>query len=64
MEEVNQTTHDEYDLKAAGVLAALEQFKMLFEVGSPSAAEQKSRVLQAKYTSVQETVSAVNAMTG
>ena len=28
--EVNQTTHDEYGPKAAGVLAALEKFEMLF----------------------------------
>ena len=28
--EVNQTKHDEYGLKAAGVLATLEKFEMLF----------------------------------
>ena len=65
MEEVNQTTHDEYGLKAAGVLAALEKFEMLFglKLGHLlfSAAEQTSRVLQAKDTTVQEAVSAVNA---
>ena len=65
MEEVNQTTHDEYGLKAAGVFAALEKFEMLFglKLGHLlfSVAEQTSRVLQAKDTSVQEAVSAVNA---
>ena len=65
MEEVNQTTRDEYGLKAGGILAALEKFEMLFglKLGHLlfSAAEQTSRVLQAKDTSVQEAVSAVNA---
>ena len=55
-----------YGLKAAGVLAALEKFEMLFglKLGHLlfSAAEQTSRVLQAKDTTVQEAVSAVNAV--
>ena len=54
-----------YGLKAAGVLAALEKFEMLFDLKLGrllfSAAEQTSRVLQAKDTAVQEAVSAVNA---
>ena len=55
MEEVNQTTHDEYGLKAAGVLAALEKFEMFgLKLGHLfSAAEQTS---QAKDRSVQEAV--------
>ena len=55
MEEVNQTTHDEYGLKAAGVLAALEKFEMFgLKLGHLfSTAEQTS---QAKDRSVQEAV--------
>ena len=30
MEEVHRTTHDEYGLKADGILAALDKFEMLF----------------------------------
>ena len=49
MEEVNQITHVEYGLKAAGVLATLEKFEMLFDLKWGhllfSAAEQTSRVI-------------------
>ena len=30
MEEINHTTHDEYGLKAGGILSLLEKFDMLF----------------------------------
>ena len=64
MEEVNQTTHDEYGLKAKGVLSALEQFDTLFglELGYLifSASEQVSKVLQGKNISLQDALSAVN----
>ena len=64
MEYVHNTTHDEYDLKAGGVLAALEKFEMLFglKLGHLlfSASEEMSRVLQAKDTSLQEAKAAIN----
>ena len=64
MEEVHQTTHDDYGLKAAGILAALEKFEMFFglKLGHLlfGAAKEISKVLQAKNTSVQEAVSAVS----
>ena len=64
MEEVHRTTHDEYGLKADGILAALDKFEMLFglKLGHLlfSAAEDTSRVLQAKDTSVQEAKAAVH----
>ena len=66
MEEVNQTTHDEYSLKAAGVLAALEKFEMLFGLKWGhllfSAAEQTSRVITSKRQICPRSSSAVNAM--
>ena len=64
MEEVRQTTHDEYGLKATGILTSLEKFETLFSLKLGhllfSAAEETSRVLQAKDISIQEAVSAVN----
>ena len=37
MEEIHHSTHDEYGLKARGILAALEKFEVLWvEVGSSS----------------------------
>ena len=32
MSEVNATTHDEYGLKAGGIVAALEKFSTLFGI--------------------------------
>ena len=65
MEEVNLTTHDEYGLKAGGILATLEKFESLFglKLGHLlfNAAESTSTVLQAKNTSIQETLAYVNA---
>jgi len=62
MEEVHCTTRDEYGLKAAGVLAALEKFEIFFglKLGHLfGAAEETSKALQAKDTSVKEAVTAV-----
>ena len=64
MEEVHSTTHDEYGLKARGVLAVLEKFDVHFglKIGHLlfGANEETSKVLQAKDASVQEEVSAVH----
>ena len=63
MDEVNRTTHDDYGLRAGGVLSSLEKFETLFGIKLAhllfAAAEETSKVLQAKDTSVQEAVSAV-----
>ena len=63
MDEVNRTTHDDYGLKAGGVLSSLEKFETLFGLKLAhllfGAAEETSKVLQAKNTCVQEAVSAV-----
>ena len=57
-------THDEHGLKAGGVLAALEKFQTLFglKLGHLlfGPAEEVSKTLQGKDTSIQEAVSAVN----
>jgi len=64
MKEVPSTTRDEYDLKAAGVLTALERFVILFglKLGHLlfGAAEETSKALQAKDTLVKEAVTAVS----
>ena len=64
MEEVHHTTNDEYGLKATGVHAALEKFDIPFGLKLShllfSAAEETSKVLQAKDTCVQEAISAVD----
>ena len=63
MDEVNRTTHDNYGLKAGGVLSSLEKFETLFGLKLAhllfGAAEETSKVLHGKNTSVQETASAV-----
>lgn len=52
LDEVNHTTHDEYGLKAGGVLATLEKFETLFGLKLSyllfGASEETSKVLQAK----------------
>ena len=52
MAEINNTTRDEYGLKAAGILASLEKFRTLFGIKLGYvlfvAAEQVSMALQAK----------------
>ncbi|XP_078665396.1 zinc finger MYM-type protein 1-like [Branchiostoma floridae x Branchiostoma belcheri] len=66
MQEVNQTTRDEYGLKAGGVLTALEKFNTLFALRLShrlfSAAEEVSKSLQRKDLSVQEAVTSVNTL--
>ena len=63
MENINLNTHDEYGLKAGGVLSALEKFETFFSLRLCyllfGCAENTSKVLQAKDISVQEAVSAV-----
>ena len=64
IKENNHTSHDEHDLKAAGILASLDIFFTLFglELGYLvfGAAETLSNTLQGKDTSIQEAVAAVN----
>ena len=61
MVEIHCTTTDEYGLKAAGVLAALEKFDIFFglKLGHLlfGASEETSKTLQAKDTSVKEGLS-------
>ena len=63
MEEVAQSTHDEYGLKASGILLKLEKFDTLFSLRLGylffSAAEEVSKQLQSKDLSLQEALSAV-----
>ena len=64
MEEINHSTHDEYGLKAKGILTAMEKFDTPFGLKLGyflfGAAEEVSKCLQAKDTSLQEALSAVN----
>ena len=64
MEEIHHTTHDEYGLKAGGILASLEKFDTLFGLKLGylvfGASESLSKSLQGKNTSLQEALSAVN----
>ena len=64
MEEVHSTTHDEYGLKAGGIVTALEKCDTLFglQLGHLlfGCAENTSKVLQAKDLLIQEAMSAVN----
>ena len=64
MEEVHSTTHDEYGMKAGGIVTALEKFDTLFglQLGHLlfGCAENTSKVLQAKDLLIQEAMSAVN----
>lgn len=64
LDEIHQTTRDEYGLKAAGLLSALEKFSMLFGLKLGylvfGASETLSKSLQGKDTSLQEAISAVN----
>lgn len=63
-DEVHQTTHNEYGLKAAGLLSALEKFSTLFGLKLGylifGASKTLSKSLQGKDTTVQEALSAVN----
>ena len=68
MEDINLSTHDEYGLKAKGILTAMEKFDTLFvlKLGHLlfGAAEEVSKCLQGKDTSLQEALSAVNLASG
>ena len=56
MEEINYSTHDEYGLKAKGILTAMETFDTLFGLKLGyllfGATEEVSKCLQAKDTSL------------
>ncbi len=64
MSEINSTTHDEYGLKAAGILASLEKFSILFGLKLGyilfAAAEQVSKSLQGKDVTLKEALSSIN----
>lgn len=64
LEEVHRTTHDEYGLKADGLLNTLEKFSTMFGLKLGylifGASETLSKSLQSKDTSVQEALNAVN----
>ena len=66
MHEVHKTTRDEYGLKAGGVLVALDNFRTLFGLRLGhllfGAAEESSKALQAKDTSVQEALASVKLL--
>ena len=63
MAEINSTTHDEYGLKAGGILRALEKFSTHFRLKlgyNLFGTEEVSRGLQAKDLSIQEAISSIN----
>ena len=64
MTEINSTTHDEYGLKAGGIVSALEKFSTLFglKLGHIlfGTAEEVSKSLQAKDTTLQQALSTIN----
>ena len=64
LDEIHQTTRDEYGYKAAGLLSALEKFSTLFGLKLShlvfGASETLSITLQGKDTTLQEALSAVN----
>lgn len=66
LEEIHHTAHDEYGVKAAGLLATLDKFETFFglKLGHQlfGAAEEVSKVLQTKDLSVQEAVSSVSVI--
>lgn len=63
MEEISETTNDEYGQKANGIAASLGKFETVFGLKFGylifSAAEQLSRTLQGKDTTLQEAMTAV-----
>ena len=67
LEEIHQTTHDEYRLKAAGILASLEKFSTMFGLKLGylifGASKTLSKSLQGKDTTLQEALSAVSLAT-
>ncbi|KAI8511315.1 zinc finger, MYM-type [Branchiostoma belcheri] len=66
MQEIIETTRDDYGLKAGGVLSALEKFGTLFGLRLSqrlfSAAEEISKALQGKDMNVQDAVSSVTVL--
>ena len=64
LETINAESYDDYGRRAGGVLSLLQRFETFFGLNLShlifSATEQTSRTLQAKDTSVQEALSAVN----
>ena len=68
LDEVHQTTKDEYGLKAAGLLSSMEKFSTLFGLKLGylifGASETLSKSLQGKDTTIQEAVAAVNLAKG
>ena len=64
MEEISDTKHDEYGQRANGVLSSLDKFDSVFGLKLGyllfGAAEQFSRALQGKDTTLQEAITAVN----
>ena len=64
MAEINSTTHDEYGLKAGGIVSALEKFSTLFglKLGHIlfGTAEEVSKSSQAKDTTLQQALSSIN----
>lgn len=64
MSEVNATTRDEYGLKAGGILAALEKFSTLFGLRLGfllfATAEEVSKGLQAKDTTLQQALASID----
>ena len=63
LSEIHSTSRDEYGLKAAGLLSALEKFSTLFGLRQChqlfSASEQTSRTLQAKDLKIHEAMDAI-----
>lgn len=68
LDEVRQTTKDEYGLKAAGLLSGMEKFSMLFGLKLGylmfGASETLSKSLQGKDTTIQEAIGAANLAKG
>ena len=68
MDEINQTTHNDYGIKAGGILSLMEKFDTFFSLKLAylmfAAAEEVSRTLQGENTSLQEALSAVNLAKG
>lgn len=64
IEEISDTTHDEYGMRAIGVLSSLDKFDSVFglKLGDLlfGAAEQLSKALQGKDTTLQEAITAAN----
>ena len=66
MEEVHRTTHDDYGLRANGILAALDKFEVYFGIKLChllfGPAEEVSKVLQAKNISLQDSLASISAV--